>query len=244
LGVTVNGQDQIRGGAYFLTNLRCQMLHLIQCPGSIADDRKLELNRESFIPVGGWTWSSRVCIMNSFLLACQRCDMSIIQDFAAALVPGLLTWLQNGCIGDESRDILCVASAMQCLFTLLQRTKGFHCLERCHFTSTQLTVQALFQIAVGAISYSGQSKTDKYPQNTMRLAALKLLRVIVSIDQSSPSSLTTNGKNHCGVTKDSEYLSPGELLRVISILQGLENLDQNEEVRKLATHLLNFLRRR
>jgi len=67
------------------------------------------------------------------------------------------------------------------------------------------------------------------------MASLKLLVIIVSLDGSTDDMGTGGGAVVGG------YIAPSDLMQAFSMLNGVANMDANEDVRKLAAHLLSSL---
>ena len=218
----------------YLTCLRNDMLRLIR--GREARLLPPLMNNQHALDDGqeGWSISSRVCLLNAFSIATQRCSMPHLPELANVLVPNLMIWLLDERIGDDIRHPLCVASAMQCVFNCLQRTKTFSSLQTSP-VSLGDSVRRLFQASARAIEHKAE-QSNIYEQSSMRVAALKLLVVIVSINQSVMSMDASDSLHEvCG------YIPPSDLIRVLSILRGVANMDENPDVRKVATHLLSFI---
>ena len=179
------------------------------------------------------TWSARVCLFNTFVLASQRCAIEKIHAFALDILPSLSSWVLAGSIDGRARHPLCVASSLQCIFTILQRTKNFSCFQSCK-RSIEIIIQNLFQFSIDAIALTSTS----VDASTLRVASLKLMMVIVIIDQSQGEGGVEDGSSN-GTTKAGlGCIPPGDLIRVISTLRGINNLDQDGSVRQLAAHLL------
>ena len=189
-----------------------------------------------------WPVSSRICLLNALSIAMQRCNIDILPKLTKSLVPAIQAWLLEGKIGDTIRHPLCVAAALQCIFNSLQRTKSFAPLEQSQVL-VEDSVRKLFEVSVYIIERhpaQAQHQSDAYEQTSMRVAALKLLVVIVSINQQTLIPAADTGDN-IGSGLREDCIPPSDLVRAMSIIRGLANMDENPDVRKLATQLLSFM---
>lgn len=242
----------------FLCHLRSNILNLIHCKkvAGFPPPSEISLHRdqEHWIYTE-WTLSSRICLLNVLSISLQRCTIEVLPKLADVIVPALQGWLLDGSIGDKIRHPLCIAAAMQCIFNALQRSKSFACLYQANCIKNSETpgmaeqhVRHLFEVASHVIEHQLQtspSNNDAYDQASMRVAALKLLVVIVSIDADSDKSSctetctgTVNTNRVCG------FIPPSDLVRVLTIIRGLANMDESSDVRKLAAHFLSFMEKR
>ncbi len=189
-----------------------------------------------------WPLSARICLMNALSIAMQRCNIDILPEVSRSLTPKVEAWLLNGEIGDSIRHPLCIAAALQCIFNSLQRTKSFAPLAQ--FPSLkEESVKKLFDVSIFIIEHHPtdvrrhKSGTYSYAHTSMRVAALKLLVLIVSISQPSNINFTDTGRPRRSSVL--EYIPPSEMMRALSIIRGLANMDENPDVRKLATQLVS-----
>ena len=188
--------------------------------------------------------SVRTCLLNSLVLTSQSCPLEDgrLNLFANAILPRLLSWGANKKIDSNCFHPLCIAGALQTIFICLTRMKSFdgmkgtssfvkddeHKIER-------ENVQTCFRWALETLKANYSSfTTEKYACDTIRLAGLKLLLAIVSVDQKS-SSFNDDKSNR---DKTESILSPGEMAETLSVLRGAANMDSNQQVRELATHVL------
>ena len=214
----------------YLCNLRQDILRMIhgQTPHSpLGFQEKTIAKIQLHVP-------ARICLLNALSISTQRCTALHLPALSKAIVPSLLTWLSNGTLGDPLQHPLCVASAMQCLFNSFQRSKSFQSLEGSG-SNVQESVRALFQVSVRAIGERLEDRFTSYEQSTVRMASLKLLVIIVSLDGSTDDMGTGGGAVVGGC------IAPSDLMQAFSMLNGVANMDANEDVRKLAAHLLSSL---
>jgi hypothetical protein len=120
---------------------------------------------------------------------------------------------------------------MQCLFNCFQRSKSFVSLKT-HHASVQDSVKALFQVSVRTVGDRFDQFTT-YDRSAVKMASLKLLVVIVSLNESAEGIGTVGG-----------LIPPSDLVRAFSILNGVANMDEHEDVRRLAAHLFSFMQLR
>ena len=174
---------------------------------------------------------AQICLLNALSISAQRCSPDYLPELSQAIVPNLLRWLLDDKVGDTVRHPLCVASAMQCLFNCFQRSKSFVSLKT-HHASVQDSVKALFQVSVRTVGDRFDQFTT-YDRSAVKMASLKLLVVIVSLNESAEGIGTVGG-----------LIPPSDLVRAFSILNGVANMDENEDVRRLAAHLFSFMQLR
>ena len=174
--------------------------------------------------------TTRTCVLNSFTMAAKRCVQDKLTTLSDIIVAKLLVWAVGGPIDDNTRHPLCLAAFMQCLFILLTRSKSFNFLQQRTKTNLESNLRNLFQLCVEAVKFNGHQpfSFDKYSVSTMRIAAMKLLLGIITMDQTSSSSSSS--------TKFG-FLAPGDISRAVSIIRGAANVDEDPNVRKLAIHL-------
>jgi len=174
---------------------------------------------------------AQICLLNALSISIQRCSPDYLPALSQAIAPNLLRWLLNDNLDDTLRHPLCVASAMQCLFNCFQRSKSFVSLQNLH-SSVQDSVKALFQVSVRTVGDRFDQFTT-YDRGVVKMASLKLLVVIVSLNEPV-----------IGVGAVGGLIPPSDLVRAFSMLNGVANMDENEDVRKLAAHLFSFMQLR
>jgi len=228
--VTTDAHSHCNSNLQYLRNLRQDMLRMIHGQTSISSygihrttSREIQLHKN--VP-------ARICLLNALSISSQRCMSFHLLELSKAIVPSLLAWLSNGTLGDPLQHPLCVASAMQCLFNTFQRLKSFASLEDSH-SNVQESVSTLFQLSIRAIGKRLDQFTS-YEQSAVRMASLKLLFIIVSLNGSADG--ISMGAGAAG-----GYIPPSDLMQAFSMLNGVANMDENEDVRKLAAHLLSSM---
>jgi len=173
--------------------------------------------------------SARICLLNAVTISCRMCSSESMPELSKTIVPSILLWLTSGEIGDDIRHPLCVASAMQSILHCLQRSKSFDCLEACK-TKRKDAVRNLFRLQLHCVQ-SRLNHVNTSEENTMRLSSLKLLVLMITLNQGLESS-NDNQSDAFG------FLLPSDITQYFSVLNGLANIDENEEVRALASHLV------
>lgn len=173
--------------------------------------------------------SARICLLNAVTISCRMCSSESLPELSKTIAPSILLWLTSGEIGDDIRHPLCVASAMQSILHCLQRSKSFDCLEACK-TKRKDAVRNLFRLQLHCVQ-SRLNHVNTSEENTMRLSSLKLLVLMITLNQGLESS-NDNQSYAFG------FLLPSDITQCFSVLNGLANIDENEEVRALASHLV------
>jgi hypothetical protein len=174
-----------------------------------------------------WSTSSRTCILNAFTLVSKRCPEEALNSFSQMIVPEMIMWVMSGEIDENTRHPLCVAAVLQCLFTMLTRTKSFRPLQN-NGADVNTTLYQIFQLSVQSIKAKTIIADNKYAKTALRIAAMKLLLVIVNIDQSAPMY-------------NNKFLAPGDIAQALSIIRGAANVDEDSDVRQLASYLATVL---
>lgn len=174
--------------------------------------------------------SARICLLNALTISCRMCSSESLPELSKTIAPSILAWLTSGEIGDDIRHPLCVASAMQSILHCLQRSKSFDCLEACKTQRKENAVRKLFILSLHCVQ-SRLKHLNTCEQNTMRLSSLKLLVLIITLNQGLETSNEDFQNNELGL------LLPSDITQCFSVLNGLANIDENEEVRTLASHL-------
>ena len=176
--------------------------------------------------------SFKICLLNSLTIATQRCGLENgeLDNLSSLSVHIIIDWFLKGNTEEHFQYPLCIAASLQFIFNVITRTKSFK-----HLSSNQAfiqkTVLSLFKMLVNVMN-RGNHQDDLYAIGVMRVASLKLLLAIITIDQSSICSYTTGSIG---------YLAPGDFGRTLNILKGAANVDENDCVRELASHVLKLL---
>lgn len=169
-----------------------------------------------------WTSESRADLLNAFVIASQRCPQENIlsfansdpmKDFLSLLLSDRLT---------QPKVSLCSASALRFVFNILQRWKMFDVLHPNDEESRALAAK-LFDLSL-RITKETSSECDTFTLNILRKEGLKTLMVIISIDQGN------SGK---------KVVTTGNLLKAMSALQEISNIDTDSDIRKFAQQLLS-----
>jgi len=176
-----------------------------------------------------YSFTCRTCLLNSFTLASQRCseDDGSLDLLAQWALPPILQFASEAKVDDDLRHELCIAASLQFTFNILTRTKSFKYLGVDSLTIIE-SVRRTYMFCANIIKIQ-MDKSEGYANGSLRIASLKLLLAIASVDQFDKSY----GMQDC--------LAPGEMAQIFSILQGAANIDANRDVRKLAAHVLATL---
>jgi len=173
--------------------------------------------------------TARTCLLNSFILASQRCQPSQLTLLARKCLPKTIDWALGGRIDSDIRHPLCIAAALQMTFVLVTRSKSLDVLENGSGQTRKDWVRRTHKWSLAAIK--GVVTSDSpYAISSMRLAALKLILALVSIDQ---NVFSENGG----------CLSPSEIVETFSVLRGAANVDEEPAMRKLACHILEAIQK-
>jgi hypothetical protein len=173
--------------------------------------------------------SCRVCLFNALTLASQKCSSMdrMVMVLSKMFVPDLLQWLIHDHSEKRRRHPLCIAAAIQFTFNVLTMTKSILTLN-IEGLGIKESVRQIFRFLISVVNMNEDSE-ETYAVTSVRICALKMLVSIVTIDQIED--------------ENSLIFSPGDLSQTFSILKGAENIDENAEVRKLASHVLTVLKR-
>jgi len=172
--------------------------------------------------------SSRICILNSFTLASQRCSDEELRSLSKFVIPHMLKWVFGGDVDTETRHPLCIASLMLILFTILTRSRSFDCLESDE-ECLEDTVRHTYRYTIKLLNpprTKSLAEVGLAAVSTMRIAVFKVLLAIINVDQSPASRISLN-----------EILAPGEIAHMSSVVRGAANVDEDVDVRKIAAQL-------
>ena len=167
--------------------------------------------------------SMLICVWNSFLMVSQRCETRHLDTWARRTAPWVVDW---GCQRLKSGEYhaLCMAAALQIVFVLVTRTKQLDHLRTAGGSSTtSQNIVATYRWSLRCIKHASSSNRQG---SQLRLAAMKLLLALVTIDQ---------------IGDCSGHLGPGELREAVSTISAAANIDSDPDVRSLAGHLVSAL---
>ena len=192
---------------------------------------------------------TRVCCINALSLASQRCldEDEGLKILAQRIMPTFVLWGRSmrKLDGDHIYHPLCVAAAQHTAFILITKSKTLECcVVREHLATMEVKdgIRILHKWALEAarsqhFDSNGTSEDITRAVTTMRMAGLKLMLALVTIDQLTFHH-TDQGHQEAAIYS---FLGPGELGETISFLHGASNVDQSVEIRSLATHILRAL---
>ena len=176
--------------------------------------------------------SARVCIWNSFIITAQSMSTNdgALMAFARSILPWVIEWAKTQAVTNKTQHPLCVAAALQLAFTLITRLRTLDCFASgdAKGLSTKMAVRDAHSWALDAAK-DNSSLPDNSAGSALRLAGLKLLLAIITID----SSLSEE-------TMVPPYLSPNEVGNSVTLVHAISNMDPNPDVRSLANRILGF----
>jgi hypothetical protein len=181
--------------------------------------------------VESYSIPARTCLWNSLIVVSQRSSDKdgSVEMFARSALPWITDWGAGTRSDDQVHHPLCIAAALQVTFILLTRLKSL-----AFFAGSDRFAKEYIRRAHG---WALQTLKDKptsvgdYSNRAQRLAALKLLLSIVTVD-----SINSDG------SVLPSCLGPGELGEAFTVIHGLSNMDPDSEVRGLSSHLLSLLK--
>jgi len=214
----------------YVKGLQTHMLKLIRCEpteylATFMNDFKNLVPDDTYVIARrlllGHEWNeSRVDLLNAFVIASQGCPEEGILSFAySGPMKELLSFLFSDCLS-STNDSVCTASALRFVFNLLQRRKLFDVLHPIEVEARALATK-LFDLSI-RITKHPSSESDAVVLNVLRKEGLKLLMVIISIDQND------SGR---------KVVTTGNLFKAVSLLQELSNLDTDPDIRQFAQQL-------
>ena len=175
--------------------------------------------------------SARICLWNAFVLVSQRCnnDNGQLTRFAKVTVPWVMKWCFEGEVGVDPRHPLCLAAALQVLFLLITRTKSlsFSIGSTCAGERKE-TVRQIYRWTLGVVRRDTRYPGGEYANQALRLAGLKLLLAIFTVDQ-------TNAADESEIE---ECLGPADVSETCTVLNSLANMNTDNEVQEVAAGLL------
>ena len=204
--------------------------------GLLLEGQFIRLGRET--TETGQSINSRVCCINAISLAAQRRpdeDETIII-MAKRFIPIFISWGRSIKILNDSwiHHPLCIAAVQQAAFILIMKVKSLQC---CFIqdSASKDEISFLLKWALDAAKGRQLSVLDstddmKRAVKAMRVSGFKLLVALVTVDQLTRSK--------CNSFADSD-----EIGDAVAFLNGACNIDQDEDIRKLAIHFLNALGR-
>jgi hypothetical protein len=170
--------------------------------------------------------SARICLWNVFIVVTKRCDDDSLIKLARSILPWITDWVTVE-PDDNIHHPLCVSAALQVIFIVVTRSKTLLCFSHDSDESKKDVQRAhRWSLAILKSHSTGPSGDFK----GMRLAALKLVLAIVTVDH-----LHSNG------TVLPSFLGPGELGETFNVINGLCNMDTDLDVRSLSSHILSRL---
>lgn len=197
--------------------------------GASTDSSTMELLGPHIQRPNGLPITARTCLWNALIVVSQRCrDVDLLR-FSRSILPWVTGWGSEAKPKDGVHHPLCDAAAMQVIFTLVTRSKSFDCFGSQEGQTKECIRQAHLWALKAVNTNSGS--TNNHSNQVRRLAALKLILAIVTIDSiASEGSALPN------------CLGPGELGQTFTLIAGLSNLDPDPDVRGLASHIVGSLR--
>lgn len=205
----------------YFHNLQVDMMKLIQ--SEMPPYLSGSFNESTFID-HAWTPESKNDLLNAFVISSQRCPENQIFSFAHNGSMRKILSILHHRYETFSNDELLVPSAMRFIFTLLQRRKSFDVLHPVESESKRVATD-LFDLALKTTMYC-RKECDRYILNALRQEGLKMLMVILSIDQIRPTRKVVTATN---------------TLKAVSLLQEISNIDSDANIRNLAQKLLSCI---
>ena len=178
--------------------------------------------------------SSRTAMLSSIVMLSQvsQAEDRRLNWLAFHTIPTLIEWVDEGPMDDSIRHPLCIAAALQVVYTLLARCGSFAWLMSCPNTGLDRPTDTDFVCrTLQCALKSFHSEEGEEPAiYTLRLAALKVILTVIALNQTNESQQGLK-----------EYLKPIEIQQAMSALHGAANVDQNPEVRRLANEIIPYL---
>jgi hypothetical protein len=170
--------------------------------------------------------SARICLWNVFIVVTKRCDDDSLIKLARSILPWITDWVTLE-PDDNIHHPLCVSAALQVIFIVVTRSKTLSCFSH-DSDESKKDVQRAHRWSLAILKSHSTGPSDDF--KGMRLAALKLVLAIVTVD-----SLHSNGTVMPG------SLGPGELGETFNVINGLCNMDTDLDVKSLSSHILGRL---
>jgi hypothetical protein len=191
--------------------------------------------------------SSRVCCINAISLACQRRldgDEKLYK-MAKRIMPSFVSWGRHHSTGKMNKSIfhpLCIAAVHQASFILIMKVKSLDCCAS-YVNPYGLKESVYFLLkwsleAARGINQPCEPVADITPHaiKAMRIAGLKLLVAILTVDQLAPSK-TVDIRHYKRLIELEDHSN------AVAFLHGICNIEQDEDIQKLANHFIVGLSR-
>jgi hypothetical protein len=190
------------------------------------NDRSVSLVQHSKLIIDDFSVPARICLWNALVTASQRCQENEgkLALFAKSTVPWVIDWAISGKNTDLHHP-LCLAAALQVVFLLVTRTKSLNCFGE----KGEDRKRNIYRLALDSLKRD-YHVGGAYATRALRVAGLKLLLALVTIDEINEDE-----------TVLPNCLGPGELGETFSVLHGVANMDADSEVQRLAGHILGLL---
>ena len=180
--------------------------------------------------------SSRTAMLNSIVMLSQgsRERNSKLDWLASNILPTLVEWAPKGSLDENACHPLCIAAALQAIYSLLARCGSFGWLSSRSDTGPNNVSETDFVCRTlnCALKLFHTSEGASPDAHILRLAALKVILTVIALNQSNEAE---QEKSLTG------FLSPVEIRRAMPALQGAANVDQNPEVRRIANEIIPYL---
>jgi len=194
---------------------------------------------------------------NQHLQYMSNLMLPILVSWGAAAARTTTTTAKNDDDDHDMHHPLCMAAALQTAFIIISRSKSFRGFRdkgtqsRCGISNVRQGLSMMHQWALSALkakNYATPSSSPSssspfvYAVRTMRIAGLKLMLAVITIDQleEEPNDHDNNNDEYSRLRLKG-CLSPGELGETLSALRGAANVDPDVEIRKLASYLLTAM---
>eukprot|EP00984_Skeletonema_dohrnii_P000715 scaffold212_cov108-Skeletonema_dohrnii-CCMP3373.AAC.12 len=166
--------------------------------------------------------SMRTSIFNAMVIYSQSCTTEDhrLALFASELLPALLKWVDEGAIDDDIRHPLCVAAALQVVYTILAKLASFDWVSTLCNESELNFVRLTIRCALKSLC----SEEGAGSISPLRLAAMKVLLKVIANKQNL-----------------AEYIESDEIRHAVVAVRGASNRDESQEVRTLAFEILPYL---
>jgi len=166
--------------------------------------------------------SMRTSIFNAMVIYSQSCTTEDhrLALFASELLPALLKWVDEGAIDDDIRHPLCVAAALQVVYTILAKLASFDWVSTLCNESELNFVRLTIRCALKSLCSEERGGII----SPLRLAAMKVLLTVIANKQNL-----------------AEYIESDEIRHAVVAVRGASNRDESQEVRTLAFEILPYL---
>jgi hypothetical protein len=168
---------------------------------------------------------AQTCVWDAFIIIAQRSAKGgQLELIAETTMSWIVDWANHANNARQTHHPLCMAAALQVAFTLITRTKSFDFWKK---EERQDKIRKVHLWAVQSVR-SVPSNVDNYASGAVRMAGLKLMLAVVTIDQIDGCRMWA-------------CLAPGEIGEAFSVLRGVANLDRDPQVRQLAGQVLGTM---